>query len=453
VRAPAKIRTAWGVSAPQTVTSAPVRADPNRPRNLRNNPEELTILASMLESEGVSQSRLPTEMQTSLNMCSENTDVGAVASGWPVEADGWAKSVAQFCLCRCTPLFALLLAVSAGLSQPLPPERSQVASGQIQARIIEVARNLKDHPRLKRLAQQERENAVEFIVGNMLFVMLHELGHAAIWDFKLPVLGREEDAADEFAILRMLWVGTAFTDRVLAEATKGWFFSARRDRIDGEPLAFYDEHGLDEQRAYEIVCLMVGHDPNKMVHLANEMKLPSDRRESCKKDFETASSSWASVLKPHQREAGQPMVQIETIYGDGEGDLGSFAQSFRSLRLLEIVAERTADAFAWPAPFTLEMKSCGVINARWTDESCRLTLCYELAVDFAELYRDFNQVAAAKQQSKASARSLKRATRPSSETRTPRIVRGHRYIARTAGHDATATATRAFKRRQRPQSF
>ena len=380
----------------------------------------------------------------------------AGASGWPVEADGWAKSVARFCLRRCAALFVLLLGASAGLSQPLPPETGELKSEQIQARISKVARNLRDHPRLKRLTQQKRENAVEFVGGNLLFVMLHELGHAAIADFKLPVLGREEDAADEFAILKMLSIGTAFTDRVLAEATKGWFFSARRDRKDGEPLVFYDEHGLDEQRAYQIVCLMVGHDPDKMVDLAKEMKLPDDRRESCKKDFETASASWAAVLKPHRREAGQPMVKIETIYGDGEGDLASFARSFRTLRLLETVAERSADAFAWPAPLTLEMKSCGVINARWTDESRRLTVCYELAADFAELNRDFNHdfnhVAAAKQQPKESARSLKRA-RPLSRTRTPATAHGRRYIAAAASHDAAATATKSFKRRPRLQSF
>jgi hypothetical protein len=297
----------------------------------------------------------------------------------------------------------LLLGVNAGLSQP-PPETGEVASQQIQARISEVARNLQNHPRLKKLTQQQRENVVEFVVGNMLFVTLHEFGHAAVAEFKLPVLGREEDAADEFAILRMLRAGTAFSHRVLTEATKGWFFSARRDRHDGEPLAYYDEHGLDEQRAYQIVCLMVGHDPNRMVDLANEMKLPDARRESCKKDFETASSSWTAVLMPYQRAVGQPMVKIETIYGNGQGDLAFFAQGFRTLRLLETVAERTADGFAWPAPFILEMKSCGFINARWVNETHRLTLCYELAADFAELNRDFNQVAATKQQSKGSVR-------------------------------------------------
>jgi Putative metallopeptidase len=286
-----------------------------------------------------------------------------VAIRWPVEADGWIKSVARFCLRRCAALVALLLGASTGLSQPVPPATAQVTSGQIHARIVEVARDLQDHPRLKRLTQQERENAAEFVVGNMLFVMLHELGHTAIADFKLPVLGREEDAADEFAILRMLWVGTTFTHRVLAEATKGWFLSARRDRKEGEPLAFYDEHGLDEQRAYQIVCLMVGHDSNRMADLASETNLPDDRRGSCKMDFETASSSWAAVLKPHLREPSQPMVKVETIYGDGEGELASLAQSFRTLRLLETVAE----------PFCGRFRLVCAVHAG--DEKLRLHQC------------------------------------------------------------------------------
>jgi len=321
------------------------------------------------------------------------------------------------------------------------------ASEQIQARIVEVARNLEDHPQLRKLTQQDRENAVAFVVGNMLFVLLHELAHAVIADLEIPVLGWVEDAADQFAILRMLWVGSAFTHRVLADATKGWFFSARRDRKEGEPLAFYDEHSLDQQRAYHIVCLMVGHNPNEMVDLANEMKLPDDRRESCKKDFAQASSSWTVALKPHQRTPEQPKVEIETIYGEGKGELASFAQGFRTLRLLEIVAGFTADDLAWPIPFTLEMQSCGYINARWNDETRKLTLCYELAQDFAELGRDFGKLFIAKQESKESAKSLKRSTRPSLRgTRTSNGAHTRRNLAGAAGHESAPAPSRAFKR-------
>ncbi len=323
--------------------------------------------------------------------------MGAVAYERQIAPDRWSSNAFRFCLRSCAGFFALLLSTGAGVSQPTPLDSTQIqarvaASEQIHARIVEIARNLKDHPQLKKLTTEDRESAVAFVFGNMLFVLLHELAHAAIADLEIPVLGREEDAADEFAILRMLWVGSAFTHRVLADATKGWFFSARRDRKEGEPLAFYDEHSLDQQRAYQIVCLMVGHDPNKMVDLANEMKLPNDRRESCKRDFAKASSSWAAVLKPRRRTPDQPKVEIETIYGEGKGELAPFAQGFRTLQLLETVAGFTADDLAWPVPFTLEMQSCGFINARWNDETRKLTLCYELAEDFAELGRDFGKI-------------------------------------------------------------
>ena len=69
---------------------------------------------------------------------------------------------------------------------------------------------LQNNPRLKRLSAQQRENLVEFVTGNMLFVLLHELAHAAIDDFELPVLGRDEDAADDYAVMRTLIVGNRF---------------------------------------------------------------------------------------------------------------------------------------------------------------------------------------------------------------------------------------------------
>ena len=148
--------------------------------------------------------------------------MAAVAYGRQTGADGRFNNVVRFCLCGCAVFFALLFGTGAGVSQPMPLDSEQVkarvtASGEFQARIAEVARNLKDDPQLKKLTPEERENAVQFVVGNMLFVFLHELAHAAIADLGIPVLGREEDAADEFAILRMLWVGTSLTHRVLTD--------------------------------------------------------------------------------------------------------------------------------------------------------------------------------------------------------------------------------------------
>ena len=199
----------------------------------------------------------------------------------------------------------------------------------------------------------------------MLFVLLHELAHVSITQMGLPVLGRMEDAANSFAALRLIDVGSEFSHRVLADAAEGWFMAHRRDEKMGEDLAFYAEHGLSRQRAYHIVCLMVGSDDEKFKDLADETKLPQARQDTCAGDYSNAAFSWGLLLKPHRRAPDQARTKIEVVYGAAAGRDAIAKQVARSTRLLETVAEHAADEFVWPAPFTLKMQSCGFANARW----------------------------------------------------------------------------------------
>ncbi len=210
----------------------------------------------------------------------------------------------------------------------------------------------------------------------------------------LPVLGKMEDAADSYAALRLIRVGSDFSRRVLTEAAKGWFLADRRDQKTGDKVAYYDEHGLNQQRAYQIVCLIVGSDEKKFKDLATETKLPEERQDSCAGDYSNAAYSWDLVLKPHRRAPDQPRTKIDVVYGPAEGKAATAQQVARSIRLLETVAAHAADDFAWPMPFTLQMQSCGYPNARWDLSTHKLTLCYELAADFADLYRDYGGVRA-----------------------------------------------------------
>ena len=79
-------------------------------------------------------------------------------------------------------------------------------------------------------------------------------------------------------------------------------------------------------------------------------------------------------------------------YGVARGNLEVYAQLFRNLRFLEAIAEFAADRFAWRAPISIEMRSCGDADATWTIATRTLNVCYEMAQDFAELYRDFGRV-------------------------------------------------------------
>jgi hypothetical protein len=268
---------------------------------------------------------------------------------------------------------------------------AEEVSRGFQARIVDVAHSLQSDPNLKNLSGQQRVARVEFVLGNTFFILLHEMGHVHISEMKLPVLGREENEADTFAAITMLRISTDFSERVLTTASQGWFLNGRRDQQTGAMPVYYDEHDLSPQRAYQVVCLMVGSGPVKFKHLADDAKMPESRQQSCKRDYEKALQGWNVVLAPWRRAPDQPETRINVIYGDAEGMYAPFARSFRELRILETAAERSAALYNWPAPFTLEMLSCDGPNAGWDTETRILKICYQLAFDFAQLYQAYVQ--------------------------------------------------------------
>ena len=185
-------------------------------------------------------------------------------------------------------------------------------------------------------------------------------------EFNLPVLGREEDAADSFAALALLHIGTDFAHRVLEDAARGLIvMGARRTTLGHEPL-FYDEHGLDQQRAYQIICFMVGSDPGGFRAIAAEAKLPPERQESCGADYDQARASWAQLLEPHFRTApprpsfldrllnrpppppGQPEPRIDVDYADAAGDLARYRDALAAAGLLEALKDFAARNLAFP---------------------------------------------------------------------------------------------------------
>jgi hypothetical protein len=297
-------------------------------------------------------------------------------------------------------LLAAMLIAGRVFAQPAPAQPEA-----LQARIDAAAAALEKNPRFKSLSPQYRQVIAEFMAGNTLFVLLHELAHAATSQMQIPALAGKEDAADSFAVTQLIKLSAGLSDRVIGESVKGWFMSDQRNRENGDPVEYYDEHGLDQERAYRIVCLMVGTGEDKYQRLAAATKLPKERQQSCAGDFSAASNAWDMALKPHLRSPGQPKTGINVVYGPASGGkLEAVAQALRSMMLLETVAERMADAYAWPAPFAIEMQSCGYPNAQWLPRVRKISLCYELAADFGDLYRGYGDRPASSEPRKPRAR-------------------------------------------------
>jgi hypothetical protein len=297
-------------------------------------------------------------------------------------------------------LFAAMFITGPVFAQPAPAQ-----PGTLQARIDAAAAALEKTPRFKSLSPQYRQVIAEFMAGNTLFVLLHELAHAATSQMKIPALAGKEDAADSFAVTQLIKLSSGLSDRVLQESAKGWFLSDQRGQENGDPVEYYGEHGLDQERASQIACLMVGTGEDRYKRLAAQTKLPKERQESCAGEFSAASNSWDSALKPHLRRPDQPKTKIDVVYGDAKGGkLEAAAHALRSMKLLETVAERMADTYAWPAPFAIEMQSCGYPNAQWLPKAHKVSLCYELAADFGDLYRGYGDRPASGETKKPRAR-------------------------------------------------
>jgi hypothetical protein len=188
-------------------------------------------------------------------------------------------------------------------------------------------------------------------------------------------------------------MGSWFSERVLMEAMKGLVLFSKRDNKEGTALTFYGEHGLNLQRAYNIVCFMVGSDPEKYKQLAVDTEFPQHRQDSCVYEWKNTSWSWEETLKKHLRAADQPKVAVKVEYEETE-NFAIQARVLRHMGLLEAFAEQVADRYAWPNPLTFEARSCGMANARWRQRV--LTFCYELANEFVDLYLGYSKLLPAK---------------------------------------------------------
>lgn len=98
----------------------------------------------------------------------------------------------------------------------------------------------------------------------------------------VPLLGREEDAADQVAAYTATQIGGDFAERMLRAAA--FMYDQDSVRKPGED-DFSDVHGLDRQRFYNVLCLAWGSDPKRYAFAKELGKLPDERAEGCADEY------------------------------------------------------------------------------------------------------------------------------------------------------------------------
>jgi len=138
------------------------------------------------------------------------------------------------------------------------------------------------------------ENAT---LGPLLEVFLHETGHALFHQLRIPILGREEDAADQLATALMLH----FDKRVSRDLVLGvaWMYAYDAKRAELQKSSFSGVHGLDAQRFYNLLCLAYGAEPELFRDLVDKKYLPESRADGCEDEYAQVAYALRTLMRPY----------------------------------------------------------------------------------------------------------------------------------------------------------
>jgi hypothetical protein len=135
------------------------------------------------------------------------------------------------------------------------------------------------------------------IVGPTIEVFLHEVGHAVFDYLGVPILGREEDAADQFAAYILLQFAKSDAKRLMGGVAYSYNIDAAAPSASKNPFA--DEHGLPAQRFYNVLCMAYGADSKLFADVVEKGHLPNDRAEGCEGEYEQVARAMTKLIRPY----------------------------------------------------------------------------------------------------------------------------------------------------------
>ncbi|MFI8324952.1 DUF4344 domain-containing metallopeptidase [Streptomyces sp. NPDC085529] len=154
----------------------------------------------------------------------------------------------------------------------------------------------------------ERAAAVdEDVVGLSNGVLFHELGHALVDLYDLPVTGREEDAVDQLAVLLLASGDERHTDYAISTVNAWGALWKASEGGDPGVAAYSDVHSLDGQRFFDWACWLYGSDPRRFADAVDaegnpDGVLPRDRAALCPAEYRRIASSWHTLLRPYLKQ-------------------------------------------------------------------------------------------------------------------------------------------------------
>ena len=143
------------------------------------------------------------------------------------------------------------------------------------------------------------KKAYDMMFDATRFVFLHEIGHALIDIYNLPITANEEDAADRCSsFINLEELGDDGVKAVLAAAEA---FQIESRASSGHSRNMADEHLLQEQRFFNSLCMLYGSNPDKYPVIVEKGYLPKARADRCPTEYQRTVDSWQNLLQPWRK--------------------------------------------------------------------------------------------------------------------------------------------------------
>lgn len=144
------------------------------------------------------------------------------------------------------------------------------------------------------MAQQFKQEDAQQVFR---FIFLHELGHALVDQFELPILGKEEDAVDAMATVLLIEEDQSYRAALLAAIN---FYAMSQGQV---LVNWADNHSIGPQRMFNLVCWATGARPEilsiRTVAVLNAQLAQSGRR--CDLEYQQQKNAVEKLLKPFKK--------------------------------------------------------------------------------------------------------------------------------------------------------
>ncbi len=133
--------------------------------------------------------------------------------------------------------------------------------------------------------------------SKLLEIFLHESAHALFDQLRIPILGRQEEAADIVASVVILHMRSRSARETVQAVTWMYAQEAKEERVGRRKLA--DVHLLAEQRYYNWMCLAYGARPTLFADLVHDSVLTAERAETCQDEYRRAAYAVTKLMGPY----------------------------------------------------------------------------------------------------------------------------------------------------------